>query len=273
MSADRDSRAIRADALRFSYGEKAVVDDLSFDVPAGEILGIIGRNGSGKTTLLRLMTGWLRRDSGNVEVFGEDIERMTRGRRARTISLLTQLTDVSFEIRVIDLVLLGRAPYLGKFQESGSDDLEIIRWAMELAEVWDFRNRSVTELSAGERQRVMIARTVAQDTPLLLLDEPTSALDIAHQKLVMENLFWLKKTKGRTILLVTHDVNLAGRYADRVLMIESGKRVAWGPSSDVIRESNLRRTFGVDLVVEERHGKKVVLEWEDGGAPAPWETP
>jgi iron complex transport system ATP-binding protein len=270
MPAGRDKPAVRVDGLRFSYGEIEVIEGLTFDVPGGEILGVIGRNGCGKTTLLRLLTGWLRRSSGTVEVFGQDVERMTRDRRAKTLSLLTQIADVSFEIRVADLVLLGRAPYLGRFQESGPDDHEIIRWAMELSDVWDFRNRSITELSAGERQRVMIARTIAQDTPVLFLDEPTSALDIAHRKLVMENLFWLRKKKGKTILLVTHDVNLTGRYADRVLMIAGGKRVAWGPCSEVIDETSLRETFGVDLVVEERHGTKVVLEWENGEHSVPW---
>lgn len=272
MPAERDKPAIRVDSLSFSYGSEGVIDELSFEVAAGEILGVIGKNGSGKTTLLRLLTGWLTASSGTVEIFGEDAGRMTRNRRARTLSLLNQMTEVSFEIRVNDLVLLGRAPFLGRFQESGPDDIELGRWAMELTGVWDFRSRSVMELSAGERQRVMISRAVAQDAPILLLDEPTSALDIAHQKLIMENLFWLKKTKGKTIVLVTHDVNLVSRYADRVLMLSEGRRVAWGPCSEAIEENNLRKTFEVSLVIEERHGKKIVLEWENGGQPVAWDV-
>lgn len=263
---------ILVEAVGFSYAAKEVIRGISFDVAAGEVLGIIGKNGSGKTTLLRLLAGWLRPASGRIEVKGRTVGGMPAHERARTVAILSQAWEPAFELRAREAVLLGRAPYLGRFEETRPVDLDVSRWAMEMTDTWELRERPVSLLSAGERQRVMISRVLAQETPVLLLDEPTANLDIAHQRMVMDNISWLVRAKGVTVVLVSHDVNMAARYADRLLMIAEGRKIALGATPGVITPENLRETYGLDLVVEERKDGKVVLEWEGGGRRATWEA-
>ncbi|MFQ6102873.1 MAG: ABC transporter ATP-binding protein [Candidatus Glassbacteria bacterium] len=265
------SYAIRVEEVSFKYDSKQVIYDLSFGVEEGEALGIIGKNGSGKTTLLRLIAGWLHPQRGGIEVFGRKIREMSDNERSRTLALLSQSVEFSFETSVFEMILLGRAPYIGRFQEPRPVDIEVVKWAMELTDTWELRKIPVSQLSAGERQRAMISRAFAQQTPILLLDEPTSNLDIAHQRMVMDNISWLRKERNITVMLVSHDVNLTSRYSDRMLMMTEGRKVALGPGLEVLTGSNLRATYGVDLVIEERGGRKVVLEWENGGKLVPWE--
>ncbi len=265
------SEAVTADRVGFSYGSNQVISDLSFEVEEGEILGIIGMNGSGKTTLLRLIAGWLEPDDGEIRVFDRSVGNLSGSERAKTIGLLSQSVEFAFDTGVLEMVLLGRSPYLGRFEEVRPHDIEVAQWAMEMTDTWEFREKPVSSLSAGERQRILIARSIAQSTPILLLDEPTSNLDIAHQRMVMDNISWMQKEKNTTVLFVSHDVNLTCRYADRILLLGEGKRIAWGPGSEVLTRGNLRDTFGVDLVIEERAGRKIILEWENGETHAPWE--
>jgi iron complex transport system ATP-binding protein len=264
--------AIKVDAVDFSYNARNVIRGISFSVGEGEVAGVIGKNGSGKTTLLRLIAGWLAPAGGVIEVKGKRVKDMAARERARIIAVLSQTWESAFDLKARDVVLLGRAPYLGRFEETRPIDLDTARWAMEMTDTWELRERPVSLLSAGERQRVMISRVLAQEAPVLLLDEPTSGLDIAHQKMVMNNLSWLVKAKRTAVVLVSHDVNMAGRYADRLLMMADGKKTAWGTCPGVITAENLRETYGLDLVVEERQGRKIVLEWEDGGRRATWEA-
>jgi len=263
--------ALTIEDVCFSYDSKRVVGNLNFRAAEGEIVGVIGKNGSGKTTLLRLIAGWLKPESGEVKLFGRNVATMNTVERARTLAFLSQSSEFTMDMRVYELILLGRAPYLGRFQEPGSTDLEMTRWAMEMTDTWAFRSSPVSSLSAGERQRVMMSRALAQGTPVLLLDEPTSNLDIAHQRMVMDNITWMRKEKRTTVVLVSHDVNLTSRYTDSVLLMAEGRKVAWGPGPEVLTRGNLKDTYGVDLVIEERRGKKIVLQWENGDTCAPWE--
>jgi iron complex transport system ATP-binding protein len=264
--------AVVIDSVDFSYEARQVLQGISFSVEEGEIAGIIGKNGSGKTTLLRLIAGWLQPSGGRIEVKGKKVKAMAARERARTIAVLSQSWETIFHLSARDVVLLGRAPYLRRFEETRPLDLRSAEWAMEMTDTLELGDRPMSLLSSGERQRVMISRVLAQEAPVLLLDEPTSGLDIAHQRTVMDNISWLVKEKRLAVVLVSHDVNMAGRYADRLLMMADGRKTAWGPCPGVITKENLRETYGVELVVEERDGKKIVLEWEDGGRRATWKT-
>jgi len=265
------SEALRTEGVCFSYDSKQVVESMDLNVTRGEIVGVIGKNGSGKTTLLRLIAGWLKPGAGEVSLFGRSLDGMNSNGRAKALALLSQSAEFTMDTSVFELVLLGRAPYLGRFQEPERADLEMVRWAMEMTDTRAFSLKPVSSLSAGERQRVMISRVLAQGTPILLLDEPTSYLDIAHQRMVMDNIAWLRKERGTTVLLVSHDVNLTSHYTDRVLLMADGRKVAWGPGLEVLTKNNLKDTYGVDLVIEERQGKKIILEWEDGETRVPWD--
>ncbi|MCL6518578.1 MAG: heme ABC transporter ATP-binding protein [Armatimonadetes bacterium] len=257
----------KLDRLRISYNSVPVLDDISFKVNRGEFLGIIGPNGSGKSTLLRAMTGILPPAAGSVKLEGKEVSQIPSRSLALRIAVVPQEILVTFDFTVLEIVLMGRAPYLGRLEFEDQDDLEIAREALKRTNLLHLANRRIEKLSGGERQRVMIARALAQNTDILFLDEPTAHLDINYQ---VEILHLLKRENveyGKTIVVVLHDLNLAAEFCNRLLMLSGGKLYVDGTPEEVITASNVQKVYGTPVWVR-RHptsGRPYVLSISSRG--------
>ena len=253
--------ALEVNDLAFSYGATPVLADVSFSIHPGEFVGIIGPNGSGKSTLLRLMAGIERPARGTVRLDGAPLDRLSRREAARQIAVVPQETTFTFAFTALEVVLMGRSPHLGRFSLEGPDDLDIARRAMDATDTWHFRERRMDALSGGEKQRVVIARALAQEPAILLLDEPTTALDIRHQVDIYRLLHRLHRDAGLIIVLVSHDMNLSARACERLLLLPRGRIQRDGPPDEVIRADLLSEVYGTDLHVQRdpASGAPVVL--------------
>ncbi|MCK4613900.1 MAG: ABC transporter ATP-binding protein [Thermoplasmata archaeon] len=231
--------------ITFYYDSIKALKDVGFELKKGEVLGIIGPNGSGKTTLLRCINMTLEPEMGTVLIDGRNILEMDRKEVARHIGVVPQSPAFSFPFSVFDVVLMGRTPWLNRFSWESSGDIDIARRAMEITGTLSLAARPIDELSGGEKQRVIIAKALAQQPEILLLDEPTLHLDINHQLEILELIKKLAKEKGLMVVLVSHDLNLAARYSDRLLLLKEGKIFSTGPPGDVITEEGIREVYGV----------------------------
>lgn len=257
-------KAYEVRSLRFQYPpfgwdrDNWVVDGLTFDVAAGEILGIVGPNGSGKTSLLKLLAKVLRSQSGDMALFGHDLGAMAQVEMARTVAFVPQENDQVFPFSVMETVLMGRFPHHhGATWSSGfgwenTEDLSIAHQALQDADLTHLACRSVMDLSGGERQRCMIARALAQTPQVLLLDEPTAFLDLQHQMEICAIVRRLKEERGLTVVLVSHDLNMASQYCDRILMLKGGALFRLGPPHEVIDADVLRAVYQCDVLID-RH--------------------
>ncbi len=234
----------------FGYTATPVIRDVSFQVDKGEFISILGPNGSGKSTLLKTINGLYVPLSGRVELMGENIERYKRREIAKRVSLVPQDTSLQFEFTVEEVVTMGRHPFKGRFEREDERDRKLIYEAMEMTNTFDIRDRLITEISGGERQRVFIAKAIAQNTGIILLDEPTSHLDINHQIDILNLLRKMNQEKGITIILVIHDINLATRYSDRILLLKKGSIIGQGTPEDVITTENILNAYGMRVAVE-----------------------
>ncbi|MBI3356521.1 MAG: ABC transporter ATP-binding protein [Nitrospirae bacterium] len=255
-------RAIQVEGLSFRYhavDQQARVwtlESLSFHVEAGEILGIVGPNGSGKSSLLKILAGQLRSHTGTVRLTGRVIGQMRQQDIARLVGVVPQEYMQVFPFTVAETVLMGRFPHrssrwwsLGIGEES-AHDLICAQQAMGETDVLSLADRLVSDLSGGERQRVMIARALAQAPAILLLDEPTAFLDINHQIEICGLISRLRCERQLTVVLVSHDLNVASQYCDRVLMLKEGRLSRIGSPEDTIRPEVLRIVYGCDVVVD-----------------------
>jgi iron complex transport system ATP-binding protein len=240
-----------AQQVTLGYAERAVVHDLSTEVPDSEITVIVGANACGKSTLLRGMARLLRPSSGAVLLDGHAIASLPSKQVARTLGLLPQNPVTPEGVGVVDLVGRGRHPHQGALRRWSSEDEQAVAKALELTDTLDLADRLVDELSGGQRQRVWIAMALAQETDLLLLDEPTTYLDVAHQVEVLDLLAELNEARGTTVVMVLHDLNMAARYADHLVAMCAGRIVAAGPPVEVITEDCVRDVFGMECRVIE----------------------
>ena len=240
-----DTSRLRVEGVTLGYRERVVVDDVSTAVPDGRITVVVGANACGKSTLLRGMARLLRPSSGQVVLDGSSIHAMATRDVARRLGLLPQNPVCPEGVTVVDLVGRGRAPHHGRFQRWSAADEQAVTRALEATDTLDLADRVVDELSGGQRQRVWIAMALAQESDLLLLDEPTTYLDVAHQVDVLDLLAELNATRGTTVVMVLHELNLAARYADHVVALLDGKVVAEGPPADVITEESVLEVFGM----------------------------
>ena len=236
--------------LSFSYREKPVLDDVDLEVRPGEILGILGPNGCGKTTLLKLLNRNLHPQGGKVLMKGTDIEEMSKKHIARHIAVVPQSNEIRFSFSVRDIVTMGRMPFLDSFRGESSDDLRIVEEAMEKTSVSEFADRPINTMSGGERQRVIIARALAQRPEILLLDEPTLHLDIDHQFEVLDLVKKLSDEEGLTVVIVSHDLPMVVKYCDRMVLIHDHKVFAMGTPQEVLTRENMRTVFNIDAVLE-----------------------
>jgi iron complex transport system ATP-binding protein len=236
---------LKCENLSFNY-QQAVLKNVCADFKAGEFVGLIGPNGVGKTTLLSLMMGTLTPGKGNVLLKESNISDYIRKEIAKQISFVPQDTHMSYPFLVREVVAMGRNPYLGRFEVEHKHDLDAVENALVQTDLTHMADKAVTELSGGERQRVMIARAMAQETPIILLDEATANLDIAHQLDIL-NLLQKLKEQGRLIIASLHDLAMASRFCDRLLLLHDGVVVKDGKPTDVLTTDNMKRYFGVEV--------------------------
>jgi iron complex transport system ATP-binding protein len=260
--------ALAMEQLFFAYGETPILAGLDLSVATGTITGILGPNGSGKTTLVRLASAALRPSAGRIDLFGDDLASLPARERARRVAVVPQETHPVFEFTVDEIVRMGRAPHLGLLGLEKPHDRKIAREAMERCEVAELSVRSFRALSGGERQRVMLARALAQEARLLLLDEPTAFLDLKHRLAVYALLGRLHVERGLTVVVVSHDINLAARYCDRLVLLRRGSIAADGTPAEVLRPDPIRAVYEVEVEVrtDPSSGRPFVIPLAPSGA-------
>jgi iron complex transport system ATP-binding protein len=230
-------------------GGRHVLSDVSLSVSRGAIVGLLGPNGSGKTTLLRLMSGTLTPDTGTVTLEGRSVGSFSRLDIARRIAVVAQETHSTFDFTALEIVMMGRYPHLGAFELEGPDDLRIARDSLAATGTAAFEPRPFATLSGGEKQRVVIASALAQASEILLLDEPTASLDLGYQFDIIDLLARLNRDRGTTMVVSTHDLNLAASLCSELVLLRRGQVLASGPTADVLTHANMRALYGVDADV------------------------
>ena len=246
---------LQASNISFAYPQRRaavhrVLDAVSLEVARGTVVGLLGPNGSGKTTLLRILAGVLQPQSGRVTIDGRPIEQLTRRDLARRIAVVPQETHSAFDFSVIDMVLMGRYPHLGTFELEGVNDQAIARDALAATGTSALEARPFATLSGGEKQRVVIASALAQSSDVLLLDEPTAALDLGYQFEITALLRRLNAERGTTMIVSTHDLNLAAALCERVVLLKQGRVVAHGETEATLTAANIRLLYEVDADVQ-----------------------
>ncbi len=226
----------------------SILQELNLEVPTGEWLGLLGPNGAGKSTLLKAIAG-LVEHTGSVELDGVDSSLLRKRDRARTVAFVPQEPVIPLAMTVTEYVLLGRTPHLPYLGTEGRRDIEAASSALDLLDLRQFASRKMSELSGGERRRVVLARSIAQETDVLLLDEPTSALDIGQGQNALELIGHLRSRRPITIITAMHDLTLAGQFADRLLMVAGGRIVASGPAVHVLTADYIRDFYHADVEV------------------------
>lgn len=225
---------LKIEGLSVSYGLRRVLHSVSLDVQAGEVLALIGPNGAGKSTLVRAASGVIPAQAGKVHANGDDLLGLPVMRRARYLAVVPQAVSMPPAFTAWETVLLGRTPYLNFLGQVSKKDEEIARLVLQKVDALDLAERRVGELSGGECQRILLARALAQSTPILLLDEPTVHLDLQHQENLMEIVRTLAHADHLAVLIALHDLNLAARYADRVALLVAGEVKAAGTAREVL---------------------------------------
>ncbi len=242
--------------LSAGYGEGDVIRDIGLSLEKGEFACILGPNGSGKSTLVRAVQGLLGHVSGEVRVLGEDLFRLKRNRLARLIAFVPQMADPVFEFTVSELVAMGRYVHQRRLSGLSAADRRIIQEVLEMVEIAPLREKKIAHLSGGERQRALIARALAQDTPLLILDEPSSHLDLNFGLEVFAILSRLQKERAKTVLCTEHNINLVIPYVQKLLFIKNGRIVARGDAAAMITRGHIQDVFAVEVDIREnRHSR------------------
>ncbi|WP_435553174.1 heme ABC transporter ATP-binding protein, partial [Natrinema sp. CGMCC1.2065] len=245
---DLEPASISITDCSLSFGDLAVLENVSLTIEPGEFVGFVGPNGAGKTTLLRLISGALAPDSGSIAIDGTDVHGLSSRASSRLVSVVPQDTTLSFSFPVRDVVEMGRHPHRSRFSSATPADRAAVERALERTRTAELADRPIDEVSGGQRQRVVLARAIAQETPVMLLDEPTASLDINHQVETLELVRELV-AEGRTVVAAIHDLELAARYCDRLVLLADGRVAADGPPSSVLTREALADSFDANAVV------------------------
>jgi iron complex transport system ATP-binding protein len=240
---------LKLDNVTFAYENQPLLREFSLSINQGEFVGIIGPNGAGKSTVLKMFTGLLKPHKGQALYDGKPIAVIDRKEFARKVAFLAQEIPGEFDYTAYEIAAMGRYPHQTAWQNESPEDRRIIEQTMRETEVWELRDRLMSQLSGGERQRVMLASALCQQPELLLLDEPTSALDLHHQYHFFKIVLGLFTKTLSSLVMVTHDINLAARFATRIVVMSHGKIEADGAPEDVITASLLKRVYQIDAVI------------------------
>jgi iron complex transport system ATP-binding protein len=244
---------LEASDVAIAFNGVSLLRNVELSVASGEMVGLIGPNGSGKTTLLRVLGHLRRPDAGKVTLDGREVARLGERQLSKSIAYLAQNSEAHWPMRVEALIALGRLPHRQMFGGAGASDQAAVERALMSADVAALRHRTMAHLSGGERARVLLARALAVEAPLLLADEPVAALDPLHQLRVMELLVSAAR-KGAGVIVVLHDLSLAARFCDRLVLIARGGVVAKGAPAEVLTPDNLALAYGVDVICGESAG-------------------
>jgi len=248
-------------SLSARYGEVKALNNVSLTVRKGEILGLIGPNGAGKSTLIRVLSGILKASAGEVLLNNQNITSYSPANRARVLAVVPQARQLGGAFSVEQAVLLGRTAYLGFLGKPSKLDLEKTFWAMDQTSISHLADRKLAEISGGEQQRVLLARALAQDAPVLLLDEPTTHLDLRYQASLLSTLKSLVDQENLTVLMAMHDLNQVSSIADRVALLVDGSVYSIGDPEDVLTPDNIKATYhtNVESLKHPRSGKSFIL--------------
>jgi len=248
-------------SLTVTYGSHTAIKDVNLSIRKGEILALIGPNGAGKTTLIRAVSGVIHPQAGEICLSGKNLADFSPARRAKYLSVVPQARNLPEAFTVRQTVLLGRTPYLGWLGQPSSSDHEHVTWALERTETLSLADRRIGELSGGEQQRVLLARALAQQTPIMLLDEPTAHLDLHHQARLLNLVRELTREQGLAVLMALHDLNLVAIYADRVALLVNGQLSFLGTPNEVLTPSRLSEAYQLQLnvVPHPEYGTPLIL--------------
>lgn len=245
------TQSLECKNITLRYGKNTVINDLSLSVPQGKITILLGSNGCGKSTLLRGLAGLLKPAQGTVLLNKKNVHKTPKRELAKTLSILPQSPDINAEMIVEDLVTMGRHPHRNLFNIQSQEDKQFVHDALKSTNLLPLAKRRVASLSGGQRQRVWIAMTLAQNTPWVLLDEPTTFLDLNHQISILNLLKNLNQTQNKSLVMVLHDINLACRYADNIILLKQGNIIASGAPQQMITPHNLKQTFDLECSIIE----------------------
>ena len=235
--------------ISLGYGPRTVVKDLSFELHRGELLGLVGPNGCGKTSIIKSLSRVMTNTSGQIVLDGKDLSAISRNELARLIGVVPQNPQLPDTFTVFEVVVLGRNPHVGLFSGESARDIDIVRQAMEKTGITHLAKRRIGELSGGEKQRVTIARVLAQEPQILLLDEPTASLDIAQQLEILDLIGGMCRDNNLAGLIAIHDLNVAAQYCTRILMLKDGAIHACGTPAEVITAENVRAVFAAETAI------------------------
>ncbi len=236
--------------ITIKYGPCDVLRDISFELHAGEVIALLGPNGAGKTTLIKALNGAKEFSSGTVELDNAPLASFSRREIAKRIAVVAQENETKFPVTVLEFVLSGRFASGSAFGWESDEDIQFATKALDECDLANFGTRLMNELSGGERQRVVLARAIATDAKILLLDEPTANLDLAHQAMMFRLVRQRCREAGSSAVVITHDLNLAAEFADKILLLKQGTIFAAGPPEEVLTESNIREVFGVRALLD-----------------------
>ena len=234
---------LKIDSLTVAYGQKRVLQNITIEALPGEIIALIGPNGAGKTTLVRAVSGTTPTESGQIYVNGKDLSRFSTVERARVLAVVPQTRQLGGAYSVEQAVMMGRTAYMSWLGRESQEDRDAVRLALEQAQLQDFADRSIAQLSGGEQQRVLLARALAQSTPVLLLDEPTNHLDLQHQTNLLSLIKRLSIEKELAVLMAVHDLNLVSFFADKVALLVGGELITFGTPQEVICAENISEAY------------------------------
>jgi len=240
---------IKIKNLSVGYFRKEVIENLSVDFEQGKFCALLGPNGAGKSTLLKSIIGFLIPEKGEVLIKNKSVSNWNKNELARNISFIPQDFKLQFDYLVEDLVLMGRFPYIGYWQSYSPKDKEITQNVLKQLDLFKLRKKQFSQLSGGERKRVTIARALAQETDILLMDEAFANLDINHQLEIMQLLSEINLKQKKLIILVSHNINLASEYCQRILMMKHGKLIADGNPEEIITTENLKKLYKTNLKI------------------------
>ncbi len=245
-----NTMAIKMNRVTFSYSNGAVLRDVDLCIEKGEMVGLLGPNGAGKTTLIRLVSGILAARQGEVQIDGVDTKKLKRSAIAREVAVVPQQFNVPFAYKVEEVVMLGRTPFMKPWRDLSAKDRDVVVHTMDTVGIGRMAKRCFSELSGGERQKVVLAMALAQETGLLLLDEPTAHLDISHQVEILELLTNMNEKGHLTIVAAMHDLNLASAYFRRLVLLKDGAVIADGSPGQVLTSSTIGSAYSVPVQIQ-----------------------